>query len=173
MKSKANGLMGDLESIKALLEENDISADSALWQIEVESVDLEPVQEATQADQVPILTDALPADADLPEELTSTPVTSSSAKALDAIVGSDFHDATAQVMARARGLIEQHPNQWSPQQTDELSDALRVRIDDAVQEWISAALASHAGELQQRLVNAVHDELARHLESFDTEPTQT
>jgi len=33
MKSKANGLMGDLESIKALLEEDDLASDEALWDI--------------------------------------------------------------------------------------------------------------------------------------------
>lgn len=149
--SKANGLMGDLESIKALLEEDDLEFDSALW-----NVTLESVPEVTRA-----------------EDATVTPVTSSTAAALDAMLGSDFHDATADVMTRARGLIERHPNNWSPQQTDELSEALRVRIDDAVQGWINASLAAHAGELQERLLNAVRDELARHLESFETDPSQS
>jgi len=181
MKSKANGLMGDLESIKALLEEDDLDS-TAVWELAAEPVSesgVEPAPKSTQdsakettneaaADPVPVLVDPVLAD-----EIAPTPVTSSSAAALDAILGSDFHDATAQVMARARGLIEEHPNKWSPQQTDELSDALRVRIDDAVQEWISTALAAHAGELQQRLLDAVRDELARHLASFRSDPTQT
>lgn len=140
MKSNANGLMGDLESIKALLEEDD---EPASWDIAAE-----PVQETSFK--------------------TTDTTTSATAASLDALLGTDFHDATATVMARARGLIEQHPNRWSPQQTDELGDALRVRIDGAVQEWISASLTAHAGELQQRLLNAVRDELARHLEAFET-----
>ena len=70
-------------------------------------------------------------------------------------------------MERARGLINQHANQWSPQQTDELADALRVRIDGAVEQWIQTSLSAHAAELQQRLLNAVRTELARHLEAFE------
>ncbi len=149
MKSNANGLMGDLESIKALLEEDD---EPTSWDIAAE-----PVQELsveTSATNTPAT--------------SATSTTSATAASLDALLGTDFHDATATVMARARGLIEQHPNRWSPQQTDELSDALRVRIDGAVQEWITASLTAHAGELQQRLLNAVRDELARHLEAFET-----
>jgi len=171
MKSKANGLMGDLESIKALLEEDDLGSDAVLWELDAEPVTgpaVESVKETAQADPVSALVDPV-----LTDEIAPNPVTSSSAAALDAILGSDFHDATAQVLARARGLIGKHPNKWSPQQTEELSEALRVRIDDAVQEWINTALAAHAAELQQRLLNAVRDELARHLESFPSDPTQT
>ena len=83
------------------------------------------------------------------------------------MLGEEFHEASAEVMERARGLINQHANQWSPQQTDELADALRVRIDGAVEQWIQTSLSAHAAELQQRLLNAVRTELARHLEAFE------
>ena len=86
---------------------------------------------------------------------------------LEELLGEEFHEATAEVMQRARGLINQHANRWSPQQTDELADALRVRIDAAVAGWIKTSLDAHALELQQRLLNAVRDELARHLEAFE------
>ena len=71
-------------------------------------------------------------------------------------------------MKRARTLIGQHANEWSPQQTDELADALRVRIDDAVAQWIQTSLSAHASELQERLLTTVRLELARHLEAFET-----
>ncbi len=87
---------------------------------------------------------------------------------LDGLLGDEFHNATAEVLQRARSLIQQHPNQWSPQQTDELTDALRVRIDDTVQQWIQTSLAAHATQLQQRLLNTVRHELARHLDVFES-----
>ena len=161
MKDNANGLMGDLESIKVLLEEEDALP---AWDMAAE-----PVQEISP--EIPVLETRVPED----EYFETTPLTTpdisatpNTAASLEALLGAEFHDATDNVMARARGMIEQHPNQWTPQQTDELSDALRVRIDDAVKEWIRISLAKHADELQQQLLNAVRDELARHLEAFDT-----
>lgn len=185
MKNNANGLMGDLESIKALLEEEDDDLPS--WDIAAEPVQEVSLETPAAAD---LPTDNLSIDDLLvkdvatddreevpkdvrqaqPDALLNTPQqpnTAATAAALDALLGTEFHNATANVMARARGLIEQHPNEWSPQQTDELSDALRVRIDGAVQQWITASLSAHAGELQQRLLTAVRDELARHLEAFE------
>lgn len=171
MKSNANGLMGDLESIKALLEEEDDLLSDPSWDIA-----MEPVQEVS-VPEPPILTTKAPEPTpELTEETVQEPLQepapTTDAAALDALLGTEFQDAATKVMARARGLIEQHPNKWSPQQTDELSDALRVRIDGAVKEWISVSLAAHAGELQQRLLNAVRDELARHLEAFETDSSQ-
>ena len=183
---KSNGLMGDLESIKALLEEDELEAipeslsealnplpikdtaedkdaaeesadDLALTDSELEQAELAELEGALDA-QAP----DSPTEIDVP--VVSEPVMPSN---LEALLGEEFHEATAEVMQRARGLINQHANRWSPQQTDELADALRVRIDAAVAGWIKTSLDAHALELQQRLLNAVRDELARHLEAFE------
>lgn len=198
---KSNGLMGDLESIKALLEEDDLeSVPEALSQA------LNPAEFVTDPDagehagdnaynvgdhdielddEIPLLADTLSSFD--PKTGLSTPLTAEPAPVepiledtpepeglsnvtLDALLGDEFHEATAQVMQQARGLINQHATEWSPQQTDELADALRVRIDDAVQQWIQTSLAAHAGELQQRLLNAVRKELAHHLDALESTP---
>jgi len=207
--SKSNSLMGDLESIKALLEEDDlepvpealsqalnppVSDAEALSTLQEADVDHELDEAIDRAiddvlinesfEQLPkeVSEEALEeilqevrreeeAEAGAEEEvLQQFPPRESlvSNASLDALLGEDFHDATAEVMQRARGLINQHANEWSPQQTDELADALRVRIDGAVEQWIQTSLAAHAGELQQRLLNAVRNELARHLEAFES-----
>jgi len=181
---KSNGLMGDLESIKALLEEDDltevpeslsealnplpdISSHAVEMEVEDESVDKDvPIEDTLASDEhVPLITDALISFD--PVTGISEPTAPKAKGSLDELLGSDFHDATSEVMQRARALIDQNANQWSPQQTDELADALRVRIDDAVGQWIKTSLDAHALELQQRLLNAVRDELSRHLESFE------
>jgi hypothetical protein len=71
------------------------------------------------------------------------------------------------VLNRARALIQQYAHQWSPQQTDDLSAALKVRIDDAVQTWINDSLVAHREELEQHLQRAIHDELTKHLQLFE------
>ena len=166
---KSNGLMGDLESIKALLEEDELDAipeslSEALNPLpepvpeQILEAQPEPIDDNLSEDEEPVDSSATSALKIEPEVISAS---------LDTLLGNDFHDATAEVMQRARGLINQHANQWSPQQTDELADALRVRIDGAVAQWIKTSLDAHALELQQRLLNAVRDELARHLEAFE------
>ena len=173
--------MGDLESIKALLEEDELEA---IPETLSEALNPLPVLEDEIQDETEDALDALSADTDAevdvdvpviveslnsfdPATGLSEPIAPSN---LEQLLGDEFHDATAEVMQRARGLINQHANRWSPQQTDELADALRVRIDAAVAGWIKTSLDAHALELQQRLLNAVRDELARHLEAFEHAP---
>lgn len=204
---KSNGLMGDLESIKALFEEDELEAvpeslSEALNPLpSKEAPEQAPEQATNEATDGAELEAALaelehdldagatdspidsPIDSLIEEELPvlqeplqsfdpatglSEPLASIKAPSnLEELLGEEFHEATAEVMQRARGLINQHANRWSPQQTDELADALRVRIDAAVAGWIKTSLDAHALELQQRLLNAVRDELARHLEAFE------
>jgi len=195
---KSNGLMGDLESIKALLEEDELEAvpeslsealnplpeveeltevapeetspdaattDAALDEDTATEIDTPIVQEPIQSfDPATGLSEPILSDALLSEARPAKPLAETK---LEDLLSDDFHDATAEVMQRARGLINQHANNWSPQQTDDLANALRVRIDEAVASWIKVSLDAHALELQQRLLNAVRDELARHLEAFE------
>ncbi len=130
MKGSANGLLGDLESIRALLEDDDLPIASVDADIDVD------VESANDAAAPPLLS-------------------------------GHFHSDTAVVLQRARALIQQYAHQWSPQQTDDLSAALKVRIDDAVQRWINDSLVAHRHELEQHLQRAIHDELAKHLQLFE------
>jgi len=173
-QDKSNGLMGDLESIKALLEEDELEpipetlseALNPLPPEELEEEDLEDLEELEiDLPAVPeASTHTQPPNSFDPATGVSKPIV---APNLDELLGDDFHEATAEVMQNARAVIDQHAHQWSPQQTDELADALRVRIDGAVAQWIKTSLDAHALELQQRLLNAVRDELSRHLEAFE------
>ena len=175
--SKSNSLMGDLESIKALLEEEDLEAvPESLSQALHPAIEVDAQEQIEEEIEEPLEEQIDDAAFDLASDLSeplSEPLADSlkeiqlSNTSLDALLGEEFHEATAEVMERARGLINQHANQWSPQQTDELADALRVRIDGAVEQWIQTSLSAHAAELQQRLLNAVRTELARHLEAFE------
>lgn len=201
---KSNGLMGDLESIKALLEEDDLDSVPEVLSQALNPTDvLEGNERDTESDHdfedIPLLADTLssfdpktglstPLSVDSLESAETLELDDNSERmaldsaptehddnpmsnvSLDALLGDEFHEATANVMQQARGLINQHATEWSPQQTDELAEALRVRIDDAVQQWIQLSLAAHAGELQQRLLNAVRSELAQHLDAFESTP---
>ena len=169
MKNRASSsLMGDLESIKSLLEEEEAAPTEAAGALDSGSTDdlfrnamSQPVEPtAAEVPDVPpvVVSEASVADPVSPQSAPTS---------LDELLSEKFHSATGEALGAARSLIEAHSTDWSPQQTDELSEALRVRIDDTVRCWMSAALAAHAHELETRLLDAVQGELTRHLDALE------
>ena len=181
MNSQAAVLMGDLESIKALLEEDlpPVAASVALpasvpaeppakadaeLRATVASAELSVVQEFTLDATAPKLPEAVVhySSESTPQRPLHAPLQPLEPFALDAA----FHAATDAALARARQSIQEHATRWSPQQTDELGAALKVRIDDAVHSWVEQALAAHRHELGERILSAVRGELAHHLDAL-------
>jgi len=72
----------------------------------------------------------------------------------DALLGDEWKDSAADILTEARGAIEAHRNEWTPEDTDELNDALRVRIDATLSEWLRKTVRAHLGELRTELLHA-------------------
>ena len=51
-----------------------------------------------------------------------------------------------------RGAIEAHRNEWTPEDTDELNEALRVRIDETLTAWLRQTIAERVHELRTELL---------------------
>ena len=49
---------------------------------------------------------------------------------------------------------------WTPTLTDELVDALKVRIDETVHAWLQTVIVRQAEELQSTILEALSQEIA-------------
>ncbi len=184
----ANALLGDLESIRSLLDENDEAEQDAP---SPESQDTEetttPNNDAAD-DDVPVLDDVIDGalklneaalDRDSQRSLSTTgsldgvitdgsPTGDNSGLSDDlmsALLDDDWRARAENLLQGARQDIENNREDWQPEYTDELTDALQVRIDATVHDWIGRTLSRHVDELRHELVNALSDELGRQISS--------
>lgn len=162
-------LLGDLESIKQLLDEEE--------------------QAAAQAAEVPLLDDMVSGAYTLDESaslLSATPALGGGKRTegshspageekegkylsedlFEALLGDRWRSSASDILTEARGAIEAHRNEWTPEDTDELNQALRVRIDETLTEWLKETVRERMNELHAALLQtaeATIDEKIRRL----------
>jgi len=146
-------LLGDLESIRELLDEEALAAAAER-------------SEPPQTDAVvPLLDDMVRGAYELHETselLSATPVLGGGGKrnrylredVFEALLGDRWKASASDILTEARGAIEAHRNQWAPEDTDELNEALRVRIDETLTEWLKAVVSERLDELHAELLQA-------------------
>lgn len=201
----ANALLGDLESIRSLLDEsaaageiaaagemaaagdaasakNDLEANS-----DAESDTGEAAEDGAMDDDVPVLDDVIDGALKLSEtdvgsdsqrslsnsdSLNASGDTSSSDDTgglsddlMSALLDDDWRTRAESLLAGARQDIENNREDWQPEYTDELTDALQVRIDATVHDWIGRTLTRHVDDLRSELVDALSDELGKQVSS--------
>ncbi len=158
-----DALLGDLENIRALLAEEQ----QALTDDDVE---------ATPETNVPLLEDVIAGGMEVEEQFLTGAETldteSEEFPGLDeemikALMGDEWREATRKILNEAREKIDDHKRTWTPDATDELNDALKVRIDATVERWLHQLVADNIDELRQQLVGALAKELNHLLEDFN------
>ncbi len=153
-KSGASGLLGDLESIRTLLDE-DRAADADA-----------PAED--RDDDVPLLEDVvrggvsvnetfLSGEGDFAETADADPGLNE--EIFKALLSDEWRQSAREMLDQARAAIERHQNDWTPEHTDELNAALKVRIDETVQRWLQEVVQSRMDELRKALLAAVGAEL--------------
>lgn len=80
---------------------------------------------------------------------------------IEALLGDEWRKSADQILSTAREAIENDASKWSPQQTTELNQALRVRIDATLEIWLEAVIRQRLEELRATLLAAIETELAR------------
>ena len=125
-------LLGDLESIKDLLDEE------------------------AQQPQIPVLEDI--------ESDDSPPPTGMTDDAFNRLLSDSWKESVEELFTAARSHIEANSEQWLPEDTDDLTEALKIRIDNAVRTWLSETLQANIGLLRERMVRELSDELIEHME---------
>ena len=122
--------------------------------------DLESIKdlldEEQQQAQIPVLEDI---DAD-----AGRPPAGMSDDAFDRLLSDSWKESVEELFSHARNQIEANSERWLPEDTDQLTDALKVRIDGAVRAWLSETLQANIGLLRERMVKELSAELIEHIE---------
>lgn len=167
--SGASALLGDLESIRTLLDEQD-AGDSTDPEADPEGVSAGPEAAEPAAptdDDVPLLEDVVHGGVSLKESFFAGEgdfVENEEAGGLDddifkALLSDEWRDSARGLLDEARGVIEAHQNEWTPEHTDELNAALKVRIDQTLERWLHELVQRHIGDLRETLLRSVGNEL--------------
>ena len=141
-RQEPDELIEDLESIKGLFDEE---------QPAVKTEDLT----ADEDMDVPLLddplVDGLTIDEGLPDDT------------FKALLDDAWQDSVDELLTDARTRITQNSDLWQPEDTDELAQALKIRIDASVKSWLAQTLEQNIGALRTHLVSELSDELLAHL----------
>jgi len=87
-----------------------------------------------------------------------------------ALLSDTWRDSFDDMFAEARGEIERNSAAWAPDDTDDLSAALKVRIDASVREWLAETLAANISRLRERVIADLSAEILDHLHSKIHQP---
>ncbi len=166
-----SGLLGDLESIRTLLEQpgdtepepspgTDRDADD-------QTAASGPGAGQGGDDEVPLLEDVVHGGVSLNETFLGgqgdfqlgTDDTGLNEDVFKALLSDEWRDSARELLDQAREAIERHQTDWTPEHTDQLNEALKVRIDTTLQQWLREALASRVDELRQTLLTALSEEI--------------
>ena len=165
-------LLGDLESIKELLDEEEQQKATAATPPDVPLLD-DMVEGAYTLDESDSLLSASPAlGGGRRARAPQSPARQESAgkylseDLFDSLLGDRWKSSAEDILTEARGAIEAHRNDWTPEDTDELNAALRVRIDETLTEWLKETVKARMDELHAVLLEtaeATIDEKIRSL----------
>jgi len=134
-QDKPDEIIEDLESLKDLFDESQATTDP-------------------EFPDVPLLDDALEED---------NHDAGISADTFKALLDDTWQESVEQVLDKARQTITQNSAEWFPDDTDELAQALKVRIDVSVKAWLAETLQANISGLRTHIVQALSDELLSHL----------
>ncbi len=137
-RQEPDELIEDLESIKGLFDEEQTETNAADEDTDVPLLD-DP------------LVDRLTIDEGLPDDT------------FKALLDDAWQDSVDDLLTDARNRITQNSELWQPEDTDELAQALKIRIDASVKNWLAQTLEQNIGALRTHLVSELSDELLTHL----------
>lgn len=161
---QTSGLLGDLESIRSLLEEAepaDPAADHAASGGDTGGDDDVPLLEDVVHGGVSVNETFFSGEGDFQDSGEASGLNEDVFKAL---LSDEWRESARELLDQAREAIEQHQTEWTPAHTDELNEALKVRMDQTLQQWLREALASRVDELRHTLLTALSDEIQRSIE---------
>ena len=160
-----NTLLGDLESIRALLDMSPL-----------------PAVAEDEPNDVPMLEDAIDGAFTVNESiLTSRASIDDGAggksgladDTIKALLGDEWRSAARQILTDARETVEGSGGTWSPQQRRVLNDSLKLRIDHTIDDWLTEMMHARIEDLRSRLLAVLEREIdefsRRHTDVDDDE----
>ncbi|MEM7079471.1 MAG: hypothetical protein AAF513_12660 [Pseudomonadota bacterium] len=83
---------------------------------------------------------------------------------IDKLLQDTWQDSVEELFSETRRTIEANAEAWLPEDTDDLTQALRVRIDTSVKAWLAQTLSANIGELHKHVVRELSEEIIARLE---------
>ena len=83
----------------------------------------------------------------------------------NALLGDAWQDTVNEMFDEARATIESNSTSWLPEDTDDLTGALKVRIDATVREWLGETLQANIARLRERIVEELSKEIMTQLKN--------
>ncbi|MFW6092496.1 MAG: hypothetical protein ACODAC_00890 [Pseudomonadota bacterium] len=160
--AKSDKLLGDLESIRTLLDEDagdasPESRDSAA-----------PAGPAADDEDVPLLEDVVGVNRTFVSRQQDFDAAAGDSgldeRLFEALLSDEWRESARDMLDEARAAVEQHQAEWTPEHTAQLNDALRTRIDRTVQRWLREVVESRMDELRRELLTAVSEQVRATME---------
>jgi hypothetical protein len=148
---KTSALLGDLESLRSLLEEPEVS----------ERPQAEPDEE------VPLLEDVVQGGVSINEAfLMGEGVFKDSASSslddatFDALLSDQWRETAREVLHEAHRVIDAPEGAWASDGGDERSAAIMARIDETLQHWLRQAVLNGIDDLRRELLDSIRSHFA-------------
>lgn len=152
----ANTLLGDLESIRNLLEKD--SPGNVTDLPEIPTLD-DMIDGGLEVDESPLLGKAkLQTDNHHPSVLSDS--------AIRALLGSEWQQSADGIVAAARNALGEHSADWTSQHARDLNADLQDKLNQTLKGWLSQTLSEHIDELRECLLDAVEEELKAQLDKL-------
>jgi hypothetical protein len=151
-----NSLLGDLESIRGLLDE---------------ATDSTPVGD--ESDDVPVLEDMVEGAFTVNESVLTSrtsfddgpssgaPKSGLADDTIKALLGDEWRGQARKILSDARSTVEGSGLDWSADQMNALNESLKVRIDRTLDDWLVELIDSRIDDLRTRLLAVLENELTQ------------
>lgn len=146
-----NTLLGDLESIRSLLDMSPL-----------------PAVAEDEGSDVPMLEDMIDGAFTVNESIFASRASiddgagGNSGLADDtikALLGDEWRSAARQILADARSAVEGTGGRWSAQQTRALNDSLKLRVGLTVDDWLTEMMHARIEDLRSQLLAVLEQEI--------------
>ena len=147
-----NALLGDLESIRALLEapphEPGFVQDGDGVPMLEDMVDgALSINEGTLTSRTSMDDDSGAGTSRLADETMRT------------LLGAEWRSSARRIVSDARAAVATTGEQWTPAQADALNEALKVRIDSTLDDWLTDVMYARIDDLRERLLRLLESEI--------------
>lgn len=151
-----NALLGDLESIRSLLEPD---ASRAARRRAAEPKD----------DDIPTLDDVVDGAPRVDEPSHRTPPgtdrkppTGLADETFDALLGDQWREAADRILEDARAQLESRTAEWAGDDASDFAEALKTRLNDVVRGWLAEVVRTQLEDLRETLTAAIEIEIDAH-----------
>ncbi len=151
-----NALIGDLESIRNLLDGPNDSAPAA------EDSDDVPVLEDMVEGAFTVNESVLTSRASFDDGPSSgEPKSGLADDTIKALLGDQWRGQARKILSDARSTVEGSGLDWSADQMNALNESLKVRIDRTLDDWLVELINSRIDDLRTRLLAVLEQELTQ------------